>query len=68
MAVGCSYDEDQLALRMTLRKFIEMEIVLLRAATTPSDEFPGPKVKKRSAPGPKRLDGRGKFSEMSRAL
>jgi acyl-CoA dehydrogenase len=46
MAFGFTYDEDQLALQRTVRKFVENEIVPVRAAYDESEEFPWPEVKK----------------------
>lgn len=46
MAFGFTYNEDQLALQRTVRKFVENEIVPVRAAYDESEEFPWPETKK----------------------
>jgi alkylation response protein AidB-like acyl-CoA dehydrogenase len=40
MTFGFTYNEDQLALQRTVRKFVENEIVPVRAAYDESEEFP----------------------------
>jgi len=46
MGFGFTYNEDQLALQRTVRKFAENEIVPVRAAYDESEEFPWLEVKK----------------------
>jgi acyl-CoA dehydrogenase len=46
MSFGFTYNEDQLALQRTVRKFVENEIVPVRHDYDESEEFPWPEVKK----------------------
>ena len=46
MSFGFTYNEDQLALQRTVRKFAENEIVPVRHDYDESEEFPWPEVKK----------------------
>ncbi|MBC7076143.1 MAG: acyl-CoA dehydrogenase family protein [Syntrophomonadaceae bacterium] len=46
MGFGFTYNEDQLALQKTVRKFAENEIVPVRHDYDESEEFPWPEVKK----------------------
>ncbi|MGI6421205.1 MAG: acyl-CoA dehydrogenase family protein [Syntrophomonadaceae bacterium] len=46
MGFGFTYNEDQLALQRTVRKFVENEIVPVRHDYDESEEFPWPEVKK----------------------
>lgn len=46
MALGFDYNEDQLALQRTVRKFTENEIVPVRQYYDETEEFPWPVVKK----------------------
>jgi acyl-CoA dehydrogenase len=46
LSFGFTYNEDQLALQRTVRKFVENEIVPVRHDYDESEEFPWPEVKK----------------------
>ena len=64
MAFGFTYNEDQLALQRTVRKFVENEIVPVRAAYDESEEFPWPEVKKMSDLGINCMNAPEKYNGM----
>jgi len=64
MAFGFTYNEDQLALQKTVRKFVDNEIVPVRAAYDESEEFPWPEVKKMSDLGLNCMNAPEKYNGM----
>jgi alkylation response protein AidB-like acyl-CoA dehydrogenase len=64
VAFGFTYNEDQLALQRTVRKFVENEIVPVRAAYDESEEFPWPEVKKMSDLGINCMNAPEKYNGM----
>ncbi|WP_061214369.1 acyl-CoA dehydrogenase family protein [Syntrophomonas wolfei] len=64
MAFGFTYNEDQIALQKTVRKFVENEIVPVRASYDESEEFPWPEVKKMFELGLNCMNAPEKFNGM----
>lgn len=64
MAFGFTYTEDHMALQKTVRKFVDKEIVPVRAAYDESEEFPWSEVKKMSDLGLNCMNAPEKYNGM----